>query len=401
MTLYFVTPKSNNELAKSIQPLGYRWLLFWGLFLVAWTPNTYHLGFSIAYTGYFIFSVLLIYVSLQVYGQSEARLYVLLRGYILTFVFVASFGLVQFFLGLFGVDLLVTQWWRLGLLPRINGFSYEPSYYATYLITGWGMLVWIIEQRAPLFSRPIVYASFLVVTLAIVLSSSRMGILIVGVYVVFYFMKECFRTLIQLQVRKSFLKVVGAAGLVVSSLSLVVVATGGLASLTFLLVGTGIGGTANHSASMRYDQLNDTLDLIQQSPFIGYGLGGIWSQIAHKYGVEPGVATGSNITVEVMAASGILGFVFFALFIGTTIYGCFRYCRRGELTSQYLGAAGLGLILLLTILQFNQNIMRVFVWNHLAIIPILYYHVSNARSRSRAVGRPTLNSTHKRQPVSN
>jgi len=376
MAFYFLTPRPKNEPQNSTQPLGFKWLLFWGLFLVVWTPNTYHLGFSIAYTCYFIFSVLLIYVSVQVFGHSDQRIYALLRGYVLTFVFVASFGMVQFVAGLVGIDLLVTQWWRVGSLPRLNGFSYEPSYYATYLIAGWGMLVWMIERKVYLFRKRLMYSFFLVVTLAIILSSSRMGILIIGIYLVYYFAKECLFIFTKFKVRFGFLKVIGFAALAVTGLSLLVVVTVGADSLRFLLIGTGLGGTANHSASMRIGQFEDTLILIGQSPIIGYGLGGVLSNIAYLNGINLEEATGMNITIEVLAASGVFGFIFFVMFIAETLYGAFSYAHRRDPLAQCLAAAGLGFVLLYTILQFNQNIMRLFFWNHLAVIAVIYCQVS-------------------------
>lgn len=381
VVLHFATPPPASERKANVAPLGFKWLIFWAFFIVIWTPNTFDLTFSIAYTLYFIFAVVVIFVAVQVYGRSEYKIMVMLRAYLTVFVFVASFGLLQFVAGVFGVDLLVRQWWKAGLLPRLNGFSYEPSYYATYLITGWGMLAWMIERRIYIFKRYTTYMAFGIVSAAIVLSSSRMAILIIGIYFLYYFAKESLPILTQFRVRKSVLKIVAAVAVAGVLFSGLVVATSGLASLQFLLFGTGLAGSADHSATMRIDQLDDTISLIKDSPFIGYGLGGVVSYIARMNGQDLEDTTGMNITAEVFAASGLFGFVFFVLFIATIVWSCFRFLNKRDVLANHLAAAGVGFILLYLILQFNQNIMRVYFWNHVAVISVLYCQVNLQRMK--------------------
>jgi len=377
-----------------IQPLAFSYLVIWGMFLVLWTPRTYHLGFSIGYTGWFLICVAVVFAAVQYYGHDRKQALQISRIYINIYVFIAAFGLLQFVLGVLGVELLITQWWIAGRLPRLNGFSYEPSYYATYLITGWGMLAWLVERRVYLYSKNYTHIAFVIVSLALVLSSSRMGILIVIGYFAYYILKNLLSIVFRARINIRFLKLMAfCAGLAVLAIG-AVLATTGFKSLTFLLFGTGLGGTADHSASIRWGQFEDTIDMFLASPIVGYGLGGLWSYLAVKQSLPLDEVTGMNVTAEVLASTGILGFPFFILFIGTLIFGSFRFIKTRTLESELLAAAGVGFILLFVILQFNQSIIRIYLWNHIAIMAVLYHYVRQANARIPVRSLRQRNSQH-------
>jgi hypothetical protein len=116
--------------------LGAAPLAIWTLFLILFVPNTPYLPRNIGYMGWHLIHIGFILILVQGIGRRET-FEALYKAYILSFFGVAVFGLIQFFVGLTGFDLLVTQWWMKGRLPRINGFSYEPSYFGSYLIIGW------------------------------------------------------------------------------------------------------------------------------------------------------------------------------------------------------------------------------------------------------------------------
>ena len=390
VSLYFFTPSNDSRNARFNAPLGFKWLLIWGGFLTIWTPHTYHLSFSVGYTLFFMFSVTIIFVAVQVYRDSSDRVVALFRTYIISFVLIALFGLAQFVGGLFGYDLLVTQWWRQGVLPRLNGFSFEPSYYATYLITGWGMLAWLVDRKVYIFRRPVLFAYFGIVSLAIFLSSSRMAILIMAAYLIYYFIKEIGYIVFRFQLRTGFLKVVALLTLTTIGVVAMIVVTVGFDSLRFLLFGTGIAGSADHSSAMRLGQFKDTIDLFVQSPIIGYGLGGLWSYISMMHGIDLSEATGMNVTAEVLAASGIFGFIFYVLYLWANIRGSFRHLDRRFPVTELLAAAGMGFLLLYLILQFNQSIMRVYFWNHLAVLAVIFDCVRQ-RAAQPLKQRPPLN----------
>ena len=61
--------------------------------------------------------------------------------------------MIQFALPVLGLGApLVKQWWIPGFLPRVNGFSYEPSYLATYLLIGFVFASSLRRARSALLS---------------------------------------------------------------------------------------------------------------------------------------------------------------------------------------------------------------------------------------------------------
>jgi len=52
-------------------------------------------------------------------------------------------GLVQWILQFFGILFYLTQY---NSMHRINGFSYEPSYYASYMLIGWIIYAYLYEK---------------------------------------------------------------------------------------------------------------------------------------------------------------------------------------------------------------------------------------------------------------
>ena len=62
----------------------------------------------------------------------------------------------------------------------------------------------------------------------------------------------------------------------------------------------------------------------------------------------------------------------------------FRFVIDRTFESELLAATGMGFILLFVILQFNQSIISIYLWNHIAIMAVLYYYVRHASARTPA-----------------
>ena len=87
--------------------------------------------FSIELYFLLLLSVLGILALVQLYGRADSLAY-LMRTYLYSYVFVASFGLYQFAAPALHLGRpLIVQWIKYGVIPRISGFSFEPSYFAT------------------------------------------------------------------------------------------------------------------------------------------------------------------------------------------------------------------------------------------------------------------------------
>ncbi len=341
------------------------------------------------YCVWLIFNVVVIYITVQLFDNAR-KVTLLVRCYIYSFVFVACFGLFQFFAAAFGIGaFVVTQWWIPGRLPRISGFSYEPSYYATYLLLGWTLVAYILEQ--PRYQWPLkrLPACFGIMSVSLLLSSSRLGIMAMFLWGL--------RCLVKLPMKSRTRVTTSTKLLAGSSAIAVVVAVSAIAlqstafdEFTFLLNGTGLAGTAAHSVNDRYDWFERTIEVFKKNPILGVGFGGIAEEIAGVKGLDPGSredlkqAEGSSVGAEALAATGLVGISFFAGYLILLYRKSISVARR----SAWLPIAPLikGLLYALAVefalLQFTQNIFRPYVWLHIAVLSTV---VSFASRSSKAL----------------
>jgi hypothetical protein len=358
-------------------PLGSVSLVIWTMFILIFIPNTTFLGRNLGYSFWLIINLCMVFSIVRFINDLE-KVLTLLKWYIYSFLFVSIFGLVQFFLGLVGIiPPFVTQWWIFGSLPRINGFSYEPSYFSTYLLIGWVFVFYIYYENIILISKKKLFVILVVITLAMILSSSRLGILLMGIWgirYVFLFTKHLFKAQFHLKYFKILLLY-----MFVMIFLLGFVFFGGERT-TFLLNGTGLNGTASHSVDNRFTDFVDTLYVFMNNPLIGVSLGGVAPAIGKLHGItvtDQETAKqfeGISIFAEVLAASGIIGFVPFIIYIFTIIFKPIILSKKidNKLISGLLKGMVFSLICLLIILQFNQNILRLYLWLHIGILSALY-----------------------------
>jgi len=355
-------------------PLGFTWLVWW-VFIILWLiPLGPFWMRSAGYGAWLLLNVLAVFTIVQLFS-TPPRVHLLVRWYLYGFGFVAAFGLVQFSLPLVGLPApLVTQWWIPGLLARINGFSYEPSFYATYLLIGWIVVTYLLANKGDVMPRSHLWAITGLLTLALILCSSRMGLLMMILWTVPQIGK---------MVRYVTARFGGGAllllGLSVFGVGAMAIAlawhTGKLGQLNFLLGGTGLAGTPAHSVAHRLDNFFDTLRAFVASPWLGYSLGGVAVALGALRGVTitsneiAKLHEGVSVFGEVLAASGLIGFVPFTVYIVLLIYRPFRLAARLD-SSQATLLRGLAwaLVFEFIILQFNQNILRPYLWFHIAIL---------------------------------
>lgn len=371
-------------------PLGFTALIVWSVFILAFIPNTEFLMRSVGYGFWLLFSVALVFATVQLY--SSVLIFTLLRWYIYSFFFVGLFGLFQFALPLVGITPpLVAQWWIPGILARINGFSYEPSYFATYLIMGWVMVMYLMEKRHYFLPKKRLLLIAVILTLAIILSSSRMGLAMMGLWVLRYPLIAFGRLLLlktSRYARYSF-ALVGVSLVLLG----VFVSVGGLEAL-FLLEGTGIGDSSSHSVSERWQGLSDVLAIFHASPIVGYSLGGLSPAIGALNDVDvTDLETakqfeGLGVFPQVLAASGLIGFIPFAMYIFALVVKPYRLSANVP-EKLLLRALVYALVFELLILQFNQNILRPYLWLHIALLSALYAQSSRHLSTIKKMRAPT------------
>jgi hypothetical protein len=385
---------------RPIPTLGGFSLAIWLGFQCAFIPVTDFWPKSLGYCLWLSLNIALVFSYVQLFGDWPEALKSMLRWYVYSFAAIAGFGILQFALPLLGLPgLFVTQWWVEGSLPRVNGFSYEPSYFATYLLIGFVFVSSLRRARSTLLSSGVLTLVYWLTLVGIVVSSSRMGIVFLAVDI----------ALIQLAPWLSLLKDFGRLRIdprklralrpsVVFALGITVItASAGLAlqqypaAALMFLVGTGLGDTPAHSVLEREGSFEETLTVFRDHPFIGRSLGGVSSGIADLDGVkihsfeESKDHEGMSVFAEVLAASGVIGFIPFVWFLVNTIW---KPLRLAAITlpfySAVLRALVRSLIFTWAILQFNQNLLRPYLWVHVAVLASVYA-AARQLIRTRAV----------------
>jgi len=371
-----------------IPVLGAVPLLIWFLFQISFIPATGFWPKSLGYCLWLLLNIGLVFSCVQLFSDNSKSLLVILRWYVYSFGFVAGFGIVQFLSSLLGLGgPLVKQWFVPNEWARVNGFSYEPSYFASYLLIGFVFVGSLRRNRSALLPSRTLLAVYWLTALGILLSSSRMGIFFLFVDV-FLSQLRLFLSFLAdfLRLRVALFKV---RALVPSFLSIAFICTTAAgasiaiqknpALALMLLNGTGISDTAAHSVIQREDSLEETFAVFLQHPLIGRSLGGVSSAIADSQGekiqsfVDSKDFEGMNVFAEALAASGVIGIIPFVCFVVVTFQSPWRLARIAPpFYSILLRALLRSLFFAWVILQFNQNLLRPYLWTHLAILATVY-----------------------------
>ncbi|MFC3915075.1 hypothetical protein ACFOSS_16655 [Pseudaeromonas sharmana] len=311
---------------------------------------------SVVYSGWFFFDLMLVFFFVNLSDVNKAKLHRIISD---SYVLIAAFGLAQFILGILGIDILVAQWW-LGVVPRINGLSYEPSYFSTFLLLGWGYYFWLNITNTPSVGFFGQKWSLFVITLAIVLSSSRMSI---GIMLSFSLL-TMFLSFFNKKITIPKYYWIGFFLIIVFVIYLVV-------SYPVLLAGLGIAEGSAHSADDRIFQQNGMIIVFLDNMWSGVGYGALSAYFAMNMGLSPAELSfeslknfeGGNVLVQIYAAWGLL---FGSLFLLSLFYHLLTASAN-----QYARAVSIGLVLCFTALLLNQNVFRVYFWIALSLLMCL------------------------------
>ena len=388
LTVVLVCLAMVKAVRDSIVPvLGLLPLSIWLFVQIAFVPVTDFWPKSLGYCLWLLLNLGLVFSFVQLFCYPRV-LTIILRWYVYSFALVAAFGIVQFLLPVLGLGgFFVTQWWVPGVLARVNGFSYEPSYFATYLLIGFVFVGSLRRNRSLLLPPRLLGLVYWITGIGILLSSSRMGIMFLLGDILLSQVGAWWAVLADIRRLRlaprtlralipSFLSI-SFVGLFGAGASLAVERNPALALM--FLNGTGISDTAAHSVVQRENALEDTLDVFTEHPLIGRSLGGVSWAIAELRGekVTSFEASkqfeGMSVFAEVAAASGVIGLIPFILFIYVTFRKPLRLARVAPAYySVVLKALLRALLFAWMILQFNQNILRPYLWTHIAILASVY-----------------------------
>lgn len=371
--MYFVSSVKRRKFSITI---GAKWILAFAAIQFVFMFHSPNLANAIRYEIYLIFNIMMVF-SISYYLNRAFSIKWLMNVYINSFFFVASFSLIQFLAFPFGINLLVRQWWT-SSFARINGFSYEPSYFATFMLAGFIICAYLFEKNNKSITRYFLF-KFFVISLSLILSTSRMGWLMVAIWVIYRIYKylvKSLRTVGKKQFRKFIVFIIFFSVLLFIGIFYIIE---NASKFIFLLNGLGLSGTSAHSANTRIDGLNVCFNIWLESPFIGYSLGGV-DPIISQY-TETIYITGNNgaatsIVGELLVAGGVFGVIAFLGYIYTLLFK-----NRKKYDDELVNALSYGLLFQLFILCMNQNILRLYVWINIAILSCWYKNISAERSR--------------------
>ena len=361
---------------KIVVPVGGKWILLFAILQFIFMFRSPDLFNAIQYEYYLIFNILMVF-SIAFFLNNYFSFEWLINIYIDSFFFVGGFGIVQFLLFPVGINLLVTQSWTFSL-ARINGFSYEPSFYSTYMLMGFVICAYLVEKEEKSISHlPI---KFFIIAASLVLSSSRMGWLMIFCWIVYRIVVFIKASMVGVGKRKiiqfAFIMVL----LLLFGGLLIYYIIKNPSKFSFLLSGLGIFGASAHSANDRINGLVTCINIFKSSPFLGYSLGGVDPIICKYKGIS--YLSGDNgsamsIIGELLVSGGVVGTLIFAVYIFTLVFFESKK-KRSELGNALVYA----LFFELMILCMNQNILRPYVWMHIAIL-CCYYKQSNRNEQEK------------------
>jgi len=331
-----------------------------------------------------------------------------MRIYLLSYIFVGLFGLLQFATPLLGLPgILVQQWLLHGKFARINGFSFEPSYYATYMMMGWIMLLELRISKARITNGRLWRWATVAVTATLLLSSSRSAWLVMLVEVVARLLPAFWggvRHTFQRFVHGRLVVRIPTFRLLLNSLILLFLSGVGFYYFAQrvdpirLLAGTGLANQAAHSYNDRANAAADTFDMFLEHPFIGRSLGGVPINRAMRHNVvvlsmaEVRLYWGFPVELEVLVASGLIAFIPFVMFFYTYTFGAMKLAKRYWPSEQakWVNALARAMIFEWLVLLTDQNLMRVYFWFHVTMVALVTYNLEFGVDAEVVAASPAL-----------
>ena len=123
-------------------------MLIWAVLVLLFTFNTVLPSINLGYNLWLIFNILVIFSIVRLIKDKD-MLFRIFRLYIISFIAMGIIGILQFLCGVIGIDnVYITQWWVPGVLPRVNGFSFEPSYYFPPLFNRQNLFFFILSDQS-------------------------------------------------------------------------------------------------------------------------------------------------------------------------------------------------------------------------------------------------------------
>ena len=352
-----------------------KYLLVWLLFQLVFSLLSENIELSVAY---FIWTCLCVSILFLFENniKTEEEFKNILRVYIFTFTVMSVEGIIQFILSLFGINLFISQESLNGIkVARVNGFTFEPSYYSTYLLPGWILSMYLSENKSEILTHKEIKYSPYIITSALILSTSRMGWICMAIWFAYrlyivlvrnrdrdhfnFLLKHLLFIFVIFTIYSSIVYIYSTSNNVNYSNS---DSVEDFSYIESLIDGMGLPGTSDYSSGVRIRRMIRTFGMFLDSPIIGYSIGGLAFAYCKKYNIPFDSGETMCTWIEVLAASGIIGIIPFILWGISVIKPFFKNNKYVNRNKYEIYGMFYALIFELIISTFNQNILRIYYW---------------------------------------
>lgn len=350
----------------------------------------------LGFIAFFLFNYLFYFAfSSQLFSSMDVEL--LLKLYWASFICVGCYAAAQVLFSFCGVLLPFAGQVTLDGIARGQGWSYEPSYYALYM-TPYAIFQttqYLLQEPQDRSLKQVILAN------SLLLFSTSTGCFFT--YLAFIFTLWLFK----LPIARMSIYIIS------SSLGIFLIYPSLVRELFFKFFFLGWG---HHSFLERWVMIVGYWGAFLENFWIGTGLGGATTFFLSNKGespvdtLDPGILrdqgfAATNVTTELLASLGIVGAICFSLLLWIIWKKFRRAYQIPSLEPQdriRLTSFAVSLCVTFFTLQFNQSIMRCYLWVHLGVCMgyIRYLHAKSKASSTRS-GEMSLMQEQPTQLLSN
>ncbi len=380
--IFLCTTVSNGILHK---PYGFGLLTLYVILNTVFLVRAKYMSESIGYELWLLLNYVLVLMITDFFSKSYNTILELMRVYINSFFLYAIVLMCQVVV-YYTTGLRFGSCRSLGSYVRFSAFTFEPSFYSTYMIIGWILLCYLLEKKNTiLFSAKRMKYMVAIISLSLLFSGSRIGWIFAVLYIVFRLICNIISIIgSKFIIKRHSLKIMFFFGMFVLFGFVVAVY---LFLFKFdivknLVTGIGLFGQSSHSSTFRTTAMEHVFELFLDSPFLGCSLGDLTPRLMEKF---PNSSQASCFVIlEQFAATGIVGGISILVYISKL---CCSYKNtiinriNDNKYSEVLKGMCLGFFFQTIMLNMNQNILRPYYWTSMAVISAVF---SNMRNMSKS-----------------
>lgn len=309
------------------------------------TIFSYDIKEGIAYNFWLVYNFIFVLYVFYSYSKNNSKEKVV-NLLLISFAFQSIYIYIQFIIGMFGIDDPFFPMQNYFNIYRPAIWFYEPSYLATYFSVYLAIsfyLATIIKSK-----RYILHTINALISL-IFITSTTGYLAIAFTFIVIVFMN--IKYIIKIN------KKIIITTIIVVILLLILVCFLDIHFINVFLGRIFRDGISKASGG-RVDSWQTTFNVFIQHPILGIGPN------AYPNYTQTGIPP-HNVSLELLANLGIIGFLAFYYFFGEILYKAYKYSKK---QNDFFGISiVLATIIFMVVLQANQNYMRIYLWMLLGI----------------------------------